>query len=163
MPLSSAVFAEDAPKVRDIPGITTEDTRPKGCVDCHKKEEKDGKVVSDTRLSLAMDKWINGDVEKKLQIQAQAILADGLTLKAKHPASTSSLQNIPAKCISCHTTMYKKGAPPFGQLIHLIHLTDKEKNKYLVQYGGECTNCHKPDLAKGTWSHPSAPEYGLAP
>jgi hypothetical protein len=153
MAIFSFAFAARAEDARKIPGINVEDKFKNGCVDCHIKDQ--GGV--DTRISVQFNKWKDGNVEPKLLLKAQAAAPDGVTLKAKHPGVISSLQDIPAKCVTCHEKM-SKSSPQFGQMIHLVHLSDGDQNKFMTTFQGECTYCHKIDMKKGAWSHPSGPE-----
>ncbi len=141
------------PPARKIPAITTEDPFPSGCIGCH-VDMPDRNL--DTRLSTLLKAW-SEEVEPGLLAKAQATAPAGLTLKGKHPAAKSALQDIPAKCMKCHGADSKK-APPFARLIHRIHLTGGDENHFMTIFQGECTLCHKLDLETGAWSIPSAPE-----
>ncbi len=141
------------PPARKIPGITAEDRYPHGCVDCH-LNYVDMKL--DTRFSTLLHEW-SESVEPRLLAKAQASAPARMTLSGKHPDATSSLTDIPAKCLVCHgrgsTT-----APPFAGMLHNIHLIGGEENHFLTLFQGECTHCHKLDLSTGHWTIPSAPE-----
>lgn len=161
--ISSAVFsaagqdkptsAQASPPARKIPGITTEDAFPRGCVDCHTNHPE---MNLDARISSLMKGW-NNKVEPPLLAKAQATAPSGVTLKGKHPAAAFALKNIPAGCLTCHS---KKStlAPPFAQMLHRIHLTGGEENRFLTVNQGECTHCHKLNVSTAQWSLPSAPE-----
>lgn len=160
--ISSAVFSSagqdrptsaQAPPARKIPGVTTEDAFPHGCVDCHTNRPE---MKMDFRFSSLMKEW-NNKVEPELLAKAQAAAPKGVTLKGKHPVAAFALKNIPGGCLTCHS---KKStlAPPFAQMLHKIHLTGGEENYFLTVYQGECTHCHKLNAATGLWSMPSAPE-----
>lgn len=142
-----------APPARKIPGITSDDAFPHGCVDCHTNHPE---LNLDARLSSLMKEW-NNKVEPALLAKAQATAPSGVTLKGKHPVAAFALKNIPAGCLTCHS---KKStlAPPFAQMLHKIHLTGGEENHFLTVYQGECTHCHKLNTATGLWSMPSAAE-----
>lgn len=133
------------PSARAIPGITAKDAYPNGCVDCH-VAAKDG----DARLSVLLAKWTTA-VPAALADKAKAASADASKIKGKHLAMTNVKANVPQTCLaSCH----KKGsviAPPFAQLMHLIHLTGSAQNRFLTVNQGECTYCHKLDQKTGTW------------
>jgi hypothetical protein len=43
-------------------------------------------------------------------------------------------------------------------MMHKIHLSGGEENRFLTVYQGECTHCHKFNVPTGLWSLPSAPE-----
>lgn len=138
--------------LRKIPGITVKDAYPNGCVDCH-VNGKDG----DKRLSTLMTAWASA-VPAALAEKAKASSADPSKIKGKHLAVPNAGANIPQSCLNaCH----KKGstiAPPFGQLLHTIHLAGGSQNKFLTDYQGECTHCHKLDEKTGTWKMPSGAE-----
>jgi hypothetical protein len=133
------------PSVRQIPGITAKDAYPNGCVDCH-VAAKDG----DARLSVLFARWTTA-APAALVEKAKAASADASKIKGKHPAMANVKANIPQTCLaSCH----KRGsaiAPPFAQLMHLIHLTGNAQNRFLTVNQGECTWCHKLDQKTGTW------------
>ena len=42
--------------------------------------------------------------------------------------------------------------------MHRIHLTGGDKNHYLTEFQGDCTNCHKLDQKTGAWSLGSGSE-----
>jgi hypothetical protein len=134
-----------AAAVRPIPGITAKDAYPNGCVDCH-VAAKDG----DMRLSVLLAKW-TAAAPAALVEKARAASADASKIKGKHLAIANVKANIPQTCLSaCH----KKGsviAPPFAQLMHLIHLTGGAQNRFLTANQGECTYCHKLDQKTGLW------------
>ena len=81
----------------------------------------------------------------------------GLKLKGRHPDAADALEDIPAACADCHSADSKK-APPLAGMVHRIHLVGGDKNRFMTEFQGECTDCHKFDAAKGTWSMPSGPE-----
>jgi len=141
------------PPARKIPGITAEDPYRHACVDCHLNYVE---MNLDTRFSTLLHHW-SEQVDPKLLAKAQASAPAGMTLQGKHPDATSSLTDIPAKCLVCHGKG-SKIAPPFVGMIHNIHLTGGEENHFLTMFQGECTYCHKIDLATGHWTIPSAPE-----
>ena len=145
--------AQSPPPARKIPGITTEDKFPRGCVDCHTNHPE---LNLDARFSSLMKGW-NTRVEPALLAKAQASAPSGVTLKGKHPVVAFALKNIPAACTTCHS---KKStlAPPFAQMLHSIHLTGGEQNHFMTVYQGECTHCHKLNASTGLWTMPTAPE-----
>jgi hypothetical protein len=141
------------PPARNIPGITSEDRYPGACVDCHINYVE---MKMDTRFSTLMEQW-NKEVDPRLLNKIRPAAPKGLELKGKHPMVTSALKDIPNGCLNCHT----KGsttAPPFSQMMHLIHLTGAEENHFLTVFQGECTYCHKLDVVTGQWFMPSGPE-----
>jgi hypothetical protein len=141
------------PPMRKIPGVTAEDGYPHGCVDCHINYVE---MKRDTRFSTLTAEW-SEKVEPGLLAKAQAAAPKGLTLRGKHPAVTAALKDIPAKCLVCHSKS-SKTAPPFGDMMHEIHLTGGEQNFFLTIFQGECTYCHKLDMSTGHWTIPSGPE-----
>jgi cytochrome c553 len=145
--------AQAPPPARKIPGITADDAFPHACVDCHINHPE---LNLDARISSLMKGW-NDKVEPALLAKAQAAAPAGVTLKGKHPAAAFALKNIPTSCLTCHS---KKStlAPPFAQMLHVIHLTGGEQNHFLTVYQGECTHCHKLNTSTGLWAIPSAAE-----
>lgn len=141
------------PPARKIPGLTTEDKFPNGCVDCHINMPD---IKKDERISTLMSKW-NKNVESKLLKKAQAVASAGVALKGIHPPAPESLKNIPADCSACHDKT-SRSAPPLAALLHTIHLTGGDDNHYLTIFQGECTYCHKMNVATGVWTMPSGPE-----
>ena len=140
------------PTVRAIPGITAKDLYPSGCVDCH-VAGKDG----DKRLSTLMTQ-LAGAVHAALLVKTKAASVDPAKIKGKHLPIPNVKANIPQSCLkACH----KKGstiAPPFGLLLHSIHLAGGSQNKFMTTYQGECTHCHKLDPKTGAWKIPSGAE-----
>lgn len=141
------------PPAPKIPGINAEDQFPHGCVDCH-VNRPDMKL--DVRLSTTMRRW-NQEVEPSLIANVQAIAAPGVVLKGSHPVVSSALRDIPAGCLTCHGETSKIGLP-FAPMIHRLHLTGGDQNHFMTLFQGECTHCHKLDMATGRWSLPSGPE-----
>ncbi|HEX6853443.1 MAG TPA: hypothetical protein VF139_18755 [Candidatus Polarisedimenticolaceae bacterium] len=150
---SAVAAAEGPPAARKIPGINAEDPFPNGCVDCH-LNYADKKL--DTRFGTLLRQW-GEKVEPSLLEKARAAAPSGLTLAGRHPEASGSVASVPGKCLACHGRTSKM-APPFAGMIHAIHLTGGEQNPYLTVFQGECTHCHKLDLASGRWRLPSAPE-----
>jgi hypothetical protein len=140
--------------VRQIPGITTKDACPNGCVDCHVA----GKT-GDMRISVLMAKYATA-VPPGLIDKAKASSPGALAsrIKGKHMPVPKVKANVPQSCMSaCH----KKGstvAPSFAQLMHTIHLQGGAKNTFLTTHQGECTYCHKLDPKTGMWKIASAAE-----
>jgi len=140
------------PAVRQIPGITAKDPYPNGCVDCHVAGRD-----ADMRMSVLMTQWMVA-VPAALVDKAKAASADATKIKGKHPAVPNAKTNLPQTCAGvCH----KAGstiAPPFGRLLHLIHLTGGAKNRFLTAQQGDCTHCHKLDQKTGAWKTASGSE-----
>lgn len=135
-------------------GLAAGDPFPKGCVSCHTVDKAKG---TDHRLSVALKQWTAGKVDAGLLAQSKASAPAGVVLKGKHPAAEDSVEDIPSACLDCHDSGSKK-APPFSQLMHLVHLTGGTNNVYVTTFKGECTHCHKLDVKTGAWSIPSGPE-----
>jgi hypothetical protein len=156
LPTNAQMAAADQmklPPARSIPGLTTEDKFPNGCVDCHINMPN---INQDERISTLMSKW-NKKVGSKLLEKAQAVAPAGVTLKGIHPRVLEFSKNIPGTCIPCHSNT-SKNAPPFAALLHSIHLTGGNENHFMTIFQGECTHCHKMDAAKGVWIMPSGSE-----
>lgn len=150
-PAAGAAQQAGTPPVRKIPGITADDPFPQACVSCH-VVLPDGK---DVRLSTMLKAWTEG-VDSSLLARAQSTARAGVTLDGKHPQSATAT-DVPAGCMRCHRPNALM-APPFGPLMHSIHLTGGDKNPFLTVYQGDCTNCHKLDRTTWTWSIPSGNE-----
>ena len=149
----AAAAQEAPPPPRSIPGLTTEDQFPRACVSCHVNRADIG---LDVRLSTMMKHWY-AEAPAPLVDQARASAPAGLIIKGKHPEADASLQDIPSRCLRCHSRTSKL-APPFAQMLHLIHLTGEGEHSFLRLFQGECTYCHKLDKATGKWAIPSGPE-----
>ena len=130
------------------------DPYPIGCVSCHVVDKTKG---TDSRLSVALKEWTAGKVEPGLLAKSKASAPAGLALKGKHPSAEDSLDDIPGACLDCHSTDSKK-APPFAQLLHLVHLTGGATNAYVTTYKSDCMSCHKLNTKTGEWSMPSGAE-----
>jgi len=144
---------QPSPPARNIPGITSADAFPNGCVSCHVNMPDKG---FDARLSTSMKRWVN-EVDPKLMEKVRGAASPGMQLRGKHPPTTKALENIPAACMSCHTASSKM-APPFSRMLHAIHLTGGDENHFMTLFQGECTHCHKLNPKTGGWSIPSGPE-----
>lgn len=137
-----------------IPGITTKDPYPNGCVDCHVA----GKT-GDMRISVLLATYATAVPPALLdKAKASSSAAVAGRIKGKHMAVPNVKANVPQSCLAaCH----KKGstlAPPFAQLMHTIHLQGGAKNTFLTTHQGECTFCHKLDQKTGMWKTASAAE-----
>lgn len=141
------------PPARPIPGINAEDRYPHGCVDCHIHYVD---MQLDTRFSTMLRAWAE-EVPAPLLAKARAVAPAGLTLTGKHPEAAQSLQDVPAACLECHGAA-SEVAPPFASLLHSVHLVGGDTNHFMTLFQGECTHCHKLDLATGRVTMPSAPE-----
>ena len=133
--------------------VSAADAFPMGCVSCHTVDKAKG---ADHRLSVALKEWTLGKIDAGLLAKSKASAPAGVTLKGKHPSAEDSLEDIPGACLDCHDSGSKK-APPFSQLLHLVHLTGAN-NAFVTTFKGDCTHCHKLDVKTGAWSMPSGPE-----
>jgi hypothetical protein len=139
-----------AETARKIPGITTKDAFPRGCIDCHT-----GAAGMPTKLSVTVREW-GEKIDGKRLARLQTFVPKSLLLKGKHPP-VGSLKDVPGACLKCHSAM-SKIAPPLAPLMHGIHLTGGDANAFLTTFQGECTHCHKLNAVSGQWSHPSGSE-----
>lgn len=135
-----------------VPGLTSEDKFPNGCVDCHINMPD---INQEERISTLMTDWTK-KVEIKLLKKAQSVASD-IKLKGMHPLAVDPLEDIPSACISFHSKTSKM-APPFAALLHIIHLNGGDENHFLTIFQGESTHCHKMNVATGSWIVPSGPE-----
>jgi hypothetical protein len=146
--------AGSPPAPRAMPGLTTADTHPGACVDCHIAYPERG---MDARLSVQLAAWTRGEVAPRLLELARTSAPPGAVIKGRHPESSDSLEDVPNACLDCHGEDARK-APPFARLIHLVHLEGGAENHFVTVFQGECTLCHKLDARTGQWSLPSGPE-----
>lgn len=144
---------EPSPPARNIPGITSTDAFPNGCVSCHVNMPHKG---IDVRLSTSMKRWVD-QVDPELMEKVRGSASQGMQLRGKHPPALKALENIPTACMSCHTAT-SKVAPSFSRMLHAIHLTGGNDNHFMTLFQGECTHCHKLNSQTGGWSMPSGPE-----
>lgn len=144
----------DTPPPREIPGITTADRFPGGCVDCHVEyPEQD----LDVRLSTLVDGWTR-EVSPALLELSRATSRPGAVLEGRHPeVQPDALANIPGSCIACHARRAGT-APDMARLVHRVHLGGGGESVFLTVFQGECTHCHKLDLERGAWTVPSGRE-----
>lgn len=84
---------ENTPIPRPVPGLTTADLYPQGCVDCHVVYAELGR---DKRLSVI--------------------------LQGRHPAAAAEFVDVPADCLDCHDRG-PDPAPSLARIVHLAHLT----------------------------------------
>ena len=142
-----------APAPRKIPGITTKDTHPKACIDCHVNHPE---MNLDDRLSTIVGGFTKKVTEKALA-KAKAAAADPSKIQGRHPVVDAAFKDIPNACLNCHRREFQ-AAPPFVHLMHAIHLVGGQENHFMTLYQGECTLCHKLALKTGAWSIPSGAE-----
>jgi len=138
---------------RSIPGLTSADPYPEGCVGCHINMPELG---IDARLSTVL-KQLGEQVPPPLLSTARKAIDPKAVLAGRHPPVPFAFRDIPQACILCHRSLAGT-APVFSRLMHLIHLTGGDNNRFLGQFQGECTLCHKLDLNSGVWSLPSHSE-----
>lgn len=119
--------AAKAPQA-DLPGITTEDKFPKGCVDCHIKLP-DGQ---DVRLSAVMK-----------------------TIK-DHP-DLAMIKNAPTDCKMCHKPTGGM-APGLNTILHKYHYAKKGESKFVQMFQGNCLSCHAVDLKTGKMTIKAGPK-----
>jgi len=136
-----------APPVRQIPGLTAPDPFPHGCVDCHVNMPEQN---MDVRLSTLMRGW-QEQVDPALLAKVRGFTPADIELRGKHPQVDVAGEEVPKACLECHSST-SATAPPFGPLLHGLHLVGGENNHYLSLFQGECTHCHKFDKATGLWS-----------
>ena len=141
------------PAPRQVPGLTTIDTHPRACTDCHIVYPELG---MDARLGARLQKWTQGNVERALLELARASAPAGAAIEGRHPESANSLRDVPNACTDCHDDDSTR-APPFSRLIHLVYLSGAASNHFTAVYQGECTLRHKLDTRTGRWSVPSGP------
>jgi len=145
--------APHGPPVRQIPGLTVPDPFPHGCVDCHVNMPAQN---MDVRLSTLMRGW-QEQVDPALLIKVRAFTPAEIALEGKHPQVEVAGEEVPKACLQCHGAT-STTAPPFGRLLHGLHLVGGDENHFLSLFQGECTPCHKPDKATGAWSLGSGTE-----
>ena len=123
-----AVSAQAAGDAAYLPGITSKDAFPNGCVDCH-TNQGEGK---DYRITAELAK-ING-----------------------HPKVDKIVKVVPKDCLMCHKAGPKP--PVFSQAMHMVHFQKPTENPFVTVYKGACLNCHSLDLATGEMSVKSGPK-----
>ncbi|MFQ6117746.1 MAG: hypothetical protein ACE5LQ_05700 [Candidatus Bipolaricaulia bacterium] len=121
--IGAAVVHTQNQEVSQLPGITVEDPKPAGCVDCHKPRPDIGQ---DFRLSVELQ-GIEG-----------------------HPdiSGMVATQEIPGLCMTCHTEQFK----PLSNIVHKKHFEfekDPLENHFIASYQGQCLYCHKLELETG--------------
>jgi hypothetical protein len=119
--------------------LTAADPYPRACVDCHGK----GKVP---KMSAVMER-LKSSSDPALVAKLQPLAPKGITLKGRHPNSSTATGDIPNTCVKCHGATSRL-APPFAQMMHVMHW----------QKVDDCTTCHKPIAATGLATVPSSPE-----
>ncbi len=141
-----AIFSQGKEgEMPNIPGITVEDTRPNGCVDCHRKDGSES-----SPLKLLIKEWTK-EVSSELLEKARAAAPAGVELKGKHADTVAMTNTVPKDCLICHSKQSAKtmGAPELGRLMHLIHLAGGEENEFITEYQGQCVHCHALNIETG--------------
>lgn len=121
--VGAAVVRTQEEEVPQLPGITVEDPKPEGCVDCHKPRPDIGR---DFRLSVELQE-IEG-----------------------HPDISGMVasQEIPVLCTTCHTADFL----PLSNIAHKKHFEFEEdplENHFISSYQGQCLYCHALDPETG--------------
>jgi len=158
--LSPLPQAQDPPSGSGIPGITTADPTPRGCVDCHRPESTSS---GDTRLSSRIIRWSREGAPDEMMTAARAAWPTA-HLTGQHPYGSEmlSLPNCtachpgrtpeqPSTCLFCHDETTER---PLGPLVHTIHYSLNPEvigaePEFLSAYGGFCTLCHALDGTTG--------------
>lgn len=110
-----------------LPGITTKDEHPNGCVDCHIK-------VSDKQ---------------------DFRLVNLPTLVKGHPDISKIVKKLPDGCMLCHKGTGK--APKLSNVLHVVHFKGGADNHFVSDYQGQCLNCHQLNIATGDMTMKSGP------
>jgi hypothetical protein len=124
---SVALFAQAA-DAAFLPGITSKDEHPAGCVDCH-VVTKDGK---DYRVTAELAK-ITG-----------------------HPKVDKIVKVVPKDCLMCHKAGPKP--PVLANALHEVHYKNAKDNAFIGFYKGACLNCHALDLTTGDMTVKTGPK-----
>lgn len=107
---------------QELPGITSKDSYPNGCVDCH-KDQRDGK-----------DFRVIGE----------------LANVSGHPKVEKIVKTVPKDCFICHKTGGK--APEFNLVMHRVHFEKPAANAFVTAFKGACLTCHALDQGTGVIS-----------
>lgn len=121
--------------VPEIPGITVDDVKVNGCVDCHYKDSAD----SDHRLSTTLKE---------------------LSEQGKHSDVSAMVNTIPNDCLMCHSEQMAEGmgTEPLGLMMHKMHLVGNTENHFITGYQGQCTHCHAFEEETGEFTIKSGKE-----
>ncbi len=113
----------------DLPGITTKDAYPNGCVDCH--------VAA------------GGDKSSPL-VTAELAKVSG------HPKIDKIVKTVPKDCSTlCHKLGGK--APAFNLVMHKAHFGKPSENRFVTVNKGACLTCHAFDPDAGGMAEKSGP------
>lgn len=143
----------EMPPPRAIPGLTTEDRFPGGCVDCHVNDVETG---MDHRLSTLLTRW-NEAVEPEVLEFARSVSGPAVILEGSHPRVPAARMEIPGDCLVCHESGLDD-VVPLAPFLHKVHLAGGEQSVFLRIFQGECTHCHKLDVQSGQWRIPDRSE-----
>jgi hypothetical protein len=111
-----------------LPGITSADELPNGCVSCH-KNEGDG-------------------IPLRLNVMLSRI--------ANHPKVDTLIKIVPKDCGMCHKEGAKMGDLP--DVVHKAHFGKGADSKFVKLYQGSCLNCHAVNTATGVMSIKGGPK-----
>ena len=123
-----SLSAQSAGGVSNLPGITTKDPYPNGCVDCH----KDAGSGKDYRVLTMLAKI------------------------STHPKIDKIVKVVPDDCLMCHKAGPKP--PVFSQVMHKAHFEKPATNTFVTTYTGSCLNCHSLDQSTGAMNVKSGPK-----
>jgi hypothetical protein len=123
--LAGSILVAD--EIAALPGVTVDDDRPNGCVDCHVK-------VDDER-------------DYRLNVEVAHV--------EKHPPVDKIVKTVPDDCMKCHKEGSKAGA--MSEVSHKSHFTKGKDNHFVSHYSGECLHCHSIDLGTGVIGVKSGP------
>jgi len=111
-----------------LPGITTKDAFPKGCVSCHIQKSPLG------------DRRLNKDLKK---------------IK-RHPDVTAMVKNVPKDCGMCHKA--GPTPAPLKSALHKAHYGKKAASLFVKKFQGSCLNCHALNTKTGAMTTKSGPK-----
>jgi len=113
----------------DLPGITTKDAYPNGCVDCH--------VATP-----------GGD--------KSALVTAELAKISTHPKVDKLVKTIPRDCATlCHKVGGK--APAINLVMHKAHFEKPSENRFVTVNKGACLTCHSWDAETGGMAEKTGP------
>ncbi len=130
-----AVYTQEE-EVPAIPGITSEDGHPNGCVDCHRVAGEN----RDYRMSTAVEEWATEGAPEEVMEIAEASWP-GVELTGKHPDVAQFVQDqpMPDSCLTCHG---EQGSMPLAEALHTYHFAGGGENHFVSSYDGRCLQCH---------------------
>ena len=80
------------------------------------------------------------DPDRSADFRMQAMLR-----QMGHAAMRGTAE-IPTDCGECHNA---EEPPPLGQLIHVVHYDERQRNGFVQDYGGDCLHCHAMNADEG--------------